>query len=163
MIVIACLAVLSLVVAFVLRWKAGVGLWVLYRDKGSRQDMIVSRSHRMRGKPDFIERSREGITPVEYKSTKGSISRPLSHHVMQLLAYCFLLEDVLGQNRVRKGRVVYDQASFDVPYEAKERVQVARLLTRMRLIRPGSAKRSHDQIGKCRSCSFRDACDQRLH
>ena len=161
MIWLFCLVILPLIVALLLRWNSGVGFWVTYADRGRNEELFVSRSHRLRGKPDFIERSRAGIVPVEYKSHKGKVHQAFRNHVIQVLAYCFLLEDVYGPGKVTKGRVVYDEGSFDVPFRDKERVEIARIMSRMRMQVRGRAKRTHTEAGKCRSCAFQKHCDQK--
>ena len=157
-----CLASLLLIVALLLRWNSGVGFWITYADRGRNEEIFVSRSNRLRGKPDFIERTRAGIVPVEYKSYRGKVHQAFRNHVIQVLAYCFLLEDVFGLGKVKKGRVVYDEGSFDVPYRAKERLEIAHIMSRMRMQVRGRAKRTHTEAGKCRSCAFQKQCDQSL-
>lgn len=157
------LVVLFASIGLLLRWKTGLGFgWISYRDRGRKSEVFVSRTHRIKGKPDFVERGREGVVPVEYKSHRGSLEKPFQNHIAQVLAYCFLLEAVFGPGRVRKGRLVYDQQQFDVVYGDKERAYIARLITRMRLLRRGAGKRSHSEAGKCRTCTLQKQCDKSL-
>src|SRR6266702_4123545 len=47
------------------------------------------------GKPDFLRREKEIIFPIEHKSGRAPRT-PYLNHVMQLMAYCYLVEEYYG-------------------------------------------------------------------
>ncbi|HEX8097959.1 MAG TPA: PD-(D/E)XK nuclease family protein, partial [Pyrinomonadaceae bacterium] len=66
--------------------------------RGVRQEKpLVSKRYGLTGRPDYLVRTREGVVPVEIKSARCPAGgRAYDSHVMQLAAYCLLVEDVLG-------------------------------------------------------------------
>ena len=88
-------------IAAALAWFVGRGLFartglttrdILYADVGStfpQPAPLVSKRYRLSGKPDYLVRVKEGIAPVELKSSRSpSSGRPYDGHLFQLAAYC---------------------------------------------------------------------------
>jgi CRISPR-associated exonuclease Cas4 len=165
--------------AFVL---AIAGLWLLWRAKARRQESglppgrliyadtgawsrcqraLFSNEHRLTGRPDYLVTGREGVIPVEVKSGAAP-ARPYAAHVMQLAAYCLLVEE---QECCRPpyGILKYDDRAFEIEYTPDLR---ARLLATLEAIRAdlmaGDVERSHEEAARCRGCGQRTACDRRL-
>jgi len=164
---------------------AGVGLWLLvrarraYRDAGLPVGRITyvdtgawnrcerplfSRRYRITGKPDYLVGSPAGVIPVEVKSGTAP-QQPYSAHVLQLAAYCLLVEE--QENRtVPYGIIKYADKAFEVDYTSALRAQVVETLEAMRhgLRTPErvGVQRSHDEPRRCLGCGYRDQCDQRL-
>jgi CRISPR-associated exonuclease Cas4 len=149
------------------RLRAGSGLpdgEVVYSDTGPGRDRnrpFFSERYRLSGKPDYLVREGGAITPVEVKSGRAP-ARPRDGHVLQLAAYCLLVEEQLGAT-VRRGIVRYDDREFVVPWDAALR---RRLLVALEDMRAGAAAddvaRSHEQPARCRGCSVREFCDDAL-
>ena len=86
------------------RRRAATGLpagEVVYSDTGMWQEVrepLRSRRYGLVGRPDYLvqvtEKGRQVTVPVEVKSRKQP-ARPLDGHVLQLGAYCLLVEDQL--------------------------------------------------------------------
>src|SRR5579862_1492003 len=94
-------------IAAALAWFVGRGLFartglptrdILYADVGStfpQPAPLISKRYRLSGKPDYLVRVKDGIAPVELKSSRSpSSGRPYDGHLFQLAAYCLLVEDV---------------------------------------------------------------------
>ena len=72
---------------------------VLYRDTGEWQETerpLRSRRYGLVGRPDYLvqtrDRGRSFVVPVEVKSRRRP-AQPYASHILQLAAYCLLVED----------------------------------------------------------------------
>ena len=87
---------------------------------------LLSRRYGIVGKPDYLLEVKQGgrtmTVPVEVKSRRQP-PEPAPHHVLQLAAYCLLVEDVLGQ-RPTHGLLRYADATLTIPYTDSLRRQV---------------------------------------
>ena len=108
-------------------------------------------------------RTDEGIIPVEAKSTRlPADGRPYDSHVMQLAAYCLLAEDSLGA-RVPYGVIRYSDGEVTVDYTMELRDELLMLLEEMREAREAEdVHRSHTDVRRCKGCSVREHCEERL-
>ena len=92
-------------IAAALAWFVGRGLFartglptreILYADVGStfpQPAPLISKRYRLSGRPDYLVRVKDGIVPVELKSSPSpSSGRPYDGHLFQLAAYCLLVE-----------------------------------------------------------------------
>ncbi len=137
---------------------------VIYADTGAwekAEKPLIDREHGLVGKPDYLVRTREGIIPVEVKSGPRPAT-PYASHLLQLAAYCLLVEKTSGR-APRWGYLRYDDATLRIPYTHELRAQILDLLKSMRADRQAQeVNRSHDEPARCHGCGFRYACDQRL-
>jgi hypothetical protein len=62
-----------------------------------RAEYAVSHTYSLTGKPDYAIRTPEGLIPIEVKSRACGPRGPYEGEVAQLVAYCLLVEDVLGE------------------------------------------------------------------
>jgi len=67
------------------------------------------------GKPDYIVRSGGNMIPVEVKPCRRA-EHPYEGDVLQLAAYCLLVEETTGQ-RPPYGLLRYAERSFRIPYD----------------------------------------------
>ena len=137
---------------------------VTLNEEGERQERpLVSRRHGLTGRPDYLVRTREGVVPVEAKSTRRPASGvPYDSHLMQLASYCLLVEDQLGAS-VPYGVVRYRDGEVRVAYTPELRAALLELLDEMREARDAEeVHRSHDEPPRCAACGYRDACDESL-
>lgn len=112
------------------------------------------------GKPDWIVDSWRGPVPIEVKSG-ATPEFPIQAHVLQLAAYCYLIERCEGK-RVRRGILRYPETSFEISYTIKLRRQLIETIEALRDAEAADFPRSHRDIGKCRSCGYRSRCNERL-
>lgn len=150
------------------RTQADAGLpigRVIYSDTRGWQSIekpLFSRTHRLTGKPDYLVQQGRAILPVEVKSAPAPGEGPRRGHVLQLAAYCLLIEETYRQ-RPKYGIVKYADRMFAVDYTESLRAALLDVIAAMRddLVR-GEAQRSHEQAARCEHCGYRHACPERL-
>ncbi len=142
---------------------------VVAADTGSWQPVsapLVSRRHGLIGRPDYLVRVREGNQvyhiPVEVKSAPAP-PEPYPGHVLQLAAYCLLVEEV-HRTHPPYGILHYRDRTFRIPFTDALRRQVLATAAALRAARRASeVHRSHQDPARCRACGYRQACgDQAL-
>jgi CRISPR-associated exonuclease Cas4 len=168
-----------LLVALVL---GGLGLWLLLRATATRQEAglpegrvtyvdtgawdrcerpLFSRRHRLTGRPDYLVKTGKGVVPVEVKSGAAP-AQPYPAHILQLAAYCLLVEEQEGRAPAY-GILKYGDRAFEVEYSSSLRAQLLRSIDAIRRdLRARDVARSHDQAARCRGCGYQQQCDQRL-
>jgi len=153
-----------------LRRRAGVPVGrLVYSDTGRWEDVpepLYAPSANLAGRPDYLVRRRKRIIPVEVKSTAAP-GKPYRSHVLQLAAYCLLVEEAYGE-RPPYGLLHYAPAdgqerTFAVHYtRALERELLDTLEWMREDWQHRRADRDHDDPARCRSCSYAEYCEQRL-
>ncbi|MBI0583659.1 MAG: CRISPR-associated protein Cas4 [Methanomassiliicoccus sp.] len=133
---------------------------IAYIGEGGSPRLLISERHGLTGRPDYIVEIDGDLVPVEVKT--GRVPRgPLFSHVIQLAAYCLLLEEQEG--RVSYGILRYGDVEHIVAFDENLRSLLLKKVAEMReAVASGEAHRDHDRPGKCRSCSRRSACPERL-
>lgn len=131
---------------------------VVYRDEPDAET-LVSHRYGLVGRPDYVTRGKRGLVPVEVKSRACGAHGPYPGERAQLLAYCLLAEEALGEG-VAAGELRYRDRAVRMPFGDRERREITALLKAMDAAR--DAHRSHDQAARCRRCGFRDRCDEAL-
>jgi CRISPR-associated exonuclease Cas4 len=138
---------------------------VIYTDASRWQRAerpLFSRRHQLTGKPDYLVREGRAIIPVEVKSSRAPAEGPRAGHVLQLAAYCLLVEETEGV-RPTYGIVKYADETFRVDNTAELRRTLLSTLDAMRRdLDRGKSRRSHTDAAHCRRCGVRAACDERL-
>src|SRR5262245_6609977 len=56
---------------------------------------LYSARYDLSGKPDYLVATRQGLVPVEVKPERTD-TEPRESHLLQVLAYCLLIEDTEG-------------------------------------------------------------------
>lgn len=135
---------------------------VIYSDLDRPAKALFSESLGISGKPDYIVKGKgKSLIPVEIKS--GRAKSPHKNHVMQLAAYCRLVED--SYNRpVPCGIIVYSDGRQHVINNdsALRRELQATVAEMRRVLQHGCPNRGHRQGQKCRGCSYQGSCPQVL-
>jgi CRISPR-associated exonuclease Cas4 len=140
---------------------------VLYSDTGREEQparTLVSWRYGLKGRPDYIIETAEGMIPVELKSAACPRSgRPYDSHVMQLICYCLLCEEVMNV-RVPFGIIRYRDREVRVNYTRQLRARLLSLLEEMWKARESeSVHRNHSQARRCARCGFNEVCGEALH
>jgi CRISPR-associated exonuclease Cas4 len=137
---------------------------IVYADTGDWRPLdkpLFSTAYGLTGKPDYLVQTRSGLIPVEVKSSTAP-HQPYPSHVLQLAAYCLLVEETTGQ-APPYGLIKYADALFEVDYTSELRRELLTLLDAMRTHRAqGDVPRSHDEPRRCTGCGYRPVCDQAL-
>lgn len=120
---------------------------------------LRSERYRLRGRPDVLRRLDDGrIVPVELKSRIAPRWGPPRSHLVQVAAYCLLVEEATGRSPpfgvVRYG----DGQEFRVRWNADVRAEVLRL--RAEIDRPYDGRAS-PAPAKCARCPWYGVCDAR--
>jgi CRISPR-associated exonuclease Cas4 len=132
-----------------------------YSDLDRPAETLRSEKYELSGRPDYIVRRGDEYIPVELK-TGRTPDEPHDSHVMQLGVYCLLVEENYGR-RPTHGVLQYTDRSFEVPFTPEFRDKVLETTLRMRLSEmTGVIHRNHERVGKCRGCSRRAICPERL-
>lgn len=174
MLPIAILAALAMIglAALLLVWSRSLSVQsglptgrVVYDDAGREAGQIAARPlysarYGLSGKPDYLVQTRQGLVPVEVKPGRTE-TEPMGNHILQVLAYCLLLEDTRGE-KPPYGLLRYKNDTFKVDYNSDTRDHLLSVIEAMRTARHGEAHRNHDQPGRCRACAYREVCDESL-
>ena len=144
------------------RKKHSVQHQITYVDsKNIKPKLFVSERMGLSGRPDYVLLTDEEHIPVEIKT--GRIPRgPLFSHVLQVAAYCVLLEEEFGIPPSH-GILRYGHTQNVVDYDVALKDLVLLKLDEMReIMKTGDAHRNHNKPGKCSHCSRRSECPERL-
>jgi CRISPR-associated exonuclease Cas4 len=137
---------------------------VVYSDTGDwrpPEKPLFSNRHRLTGKPDYLVETGHGIIPVEIKSGKSPV-QPYASHVLQLAAYCLLIEDTMNQTP-RYGLIQYSDCVFRIDYTPGLRRQLMGVLDKMRSdAQREDVSRNHQEPRRCSGCGYHEQCDQAL-
>jgi CRISPR-associated exonuclease Cas4 len=129
---------------------------IMYSDLNVPAAPLFSKRSRLIGKPDYIVRKENHCIPVEVKSGGGL--HPHESQVLQLAAYCQILEDTSGVF-VPEGILVYNNVPYTIPFDPKLRFELESVMKSMRAsLRSGVVKRNHQEPGRCRHCSMKRYC-----
>lgn len=132
---------------------------IAYIGESGSPRLLHSEEHGLSGRPDYILDIGGDLVPVEVKT--GRVPRgPLFSHVIQLAAYCLLLEK---EGKVSYGILKYGDMEHIIAFDDRLRSTLLSKMAEMREVMASSeAHRNHDRPGKCRSCSRREMCPERL-
>jgi CRISPR-associated exonuclease Cas4 len=137
---------------------------VVYTDTGGwgrLERPLFSHEFRLTGKPDYLVADGADIIPVEVKSGRAP-AQPYPSHILQLAAYCLLVEECHGR-QPPYGIIKYADRTFEVDYTPELEDELLATLDDMRAdLADEDASRSHDEARRCRACGHRERCDQRL-
>jgi len=113
------------------------------------------------GRPDFILEINGNHIPVEVKTGRRPRG-PLFSHILQVAAYCLLLTEEEGR-RVPYGILRYGNVNHEIEFsEELESLLISKLHEMRNAMRTGKVHRNHQREGKCRNCSRRNYCPERL-
>ena len=138
---------------------------VIYTDSGAwipNSTPLYARDVYLVGKPDYLVEEASGlIVPVEIKSGRAP-AQPWDGHVLQLAAYCLLVEQNFGV-RPAYGIIQYRDRAFAIDYTDEIENELLDVLADMRAdMFEGELDRDHNDWGRCANCGVRNHCYQRL-
>lgn len=159
---------------------AGAGLWwwarrttratglpggrVVYSDAADWRAAprpLRSERHGLIGKPDYLVARGDTLIPVEVKPTRRA-RQPYESDILQLAAYCLLVEATTGRPPPA-GLIVYADRQWEIPYTDGLRAVLLATLDAIRADRhAANVPRSHTVPARCRACSLRGECGQEV-
>lgn len=129
---------------------------ILYSDLNIPASPLLSKNHRLIGKPDYIIQRENRLIPVEVKSGRGTY--PHQSQVFQLAAYCQIIEDISGEF-VSEGILVYNNITYTIPFNPKLRYELESIMKTMRnSLKSGVVQRNHHKAVRCQHCSMSHCC-----
>ena len=149
-----------------IQWSTGLPEGrVTYADTGAwrrNEKALFSASHRITGKPDYLVKDGDAIVPVEVKSGAAPAT-PRDGHILQLAAYCLLVEENLGR-RPAMGIIQYADRQFAVDYTVALEQRLLEVVAEMRAAAREieGPHRSHSEERRCMRCGVCENCDERL-
>jgi CRISPR-associated exonuclease Cas4 len=163
--ILLILAGSAFALAFWLRRRSGLP-WarVVGDDVGPSRRLeqpLYSPALGLTGKPDYLLEQRGRSIPVEVKPGRTATT-PYDSDLMQLAAYCLLLEETQGR-APPYGLLRYAQKTFRLKYTPALREELLEIIAEMRdLLAAADAERSHDDPRRCSGCGFREICGDDL-
>jgi CRISPR-associated exonuclease Cas4 len=134
-----------------------------YADKMDKKSkMLYSKKYQIRGKPDYVVKIKGKYIPVEIKTGKVPLG-PHFSHIIQTAAYCLMINEnykirppygILSYSKEKKHKIEYDSKLENLLIEIIDGMR--------KCIKEGSAHRNHNRPGKCRNCSRRKECSEKL-
>ncbi|MGB1252329.1 MAG: CRISPR-associated protein Cas4 [Candidatus Promineifilaceae bacterium] len=139
---------------------------LVYADEGvlhKQTESLTAMDVGLVGRPDYIMRFRDGsLVPIELKSGHAPRGGAYNAHIMQLMAYCLLVQENYGIRPIF-GRLQYEDTHFDYEYTDELEDELLDILAYMREdMFEQDVTRDHENSRKCANCSVRDFCEQRL-
>ncbi len=138
---------------------------VMYADTGAWKTVerpLFSALHQLAGKPDYVVKHGQQTIPIEVKSANAPGDGPRRSHLLQLAAYCLLIEERY-QHRPEYGIIKYADRAFEIDYTSALETALLDTLDAMRAnLTEGEAVRSHNDPARCMHCGYRQACNERL-
>ncbi len=138
---------------------------VIYNDTGvwhPNIETLYSRELRLAGRPDYLVQRPNGmVIPVEVKSSRAP-EEPWEGHILQLAAYCLLVEEMFGK-RPSHGILQYKDHAFAIDYTPDLEADLLDLLEEMRVtLAEDDPARDHNDWRRCARCGVNHKCLQRL-
>jgi len=155
-----------LALAWAARLRKATGLpegHIISQDTASeeRGKPLYSARYGLTGTPDYVISTARGLVPIEVKPGRRE-SEPHESHLLQVLAYCLLLEEAEGK-RPPYGLLTYSSDTFKVDYNNKTRAYLLSVMDELRRsAQEAEVHRSHHQAQRCRACGYRSVCEESL-
>ena len=121
--------------------------------------VLRSDRYRIQGRPDILRQLRDGrLVPIELKSRGSPPSGPARSHVVQVWAYCLLIEETSGRPPPF-GVLRYSDREYRIAWNAAARRDL--LALRAEVHRPYDG-RATPSPARCARCTWVEVCDARI-
>lgn len=161
--IIIIIVMLILIVLFILLKRTKVPKQVyksktIYSDHREKPEKaLFSPKYNLIGKPDFILHTKDGLLPLEIKSSKRP-NKPYFSHVMQLISYCLLIEEVKG-TKPKYGFIQYKGGKpFTIQYTEKMKYFLTKTMKEMRDYMESEESPKPIKKNKCNYCTYKEDC-----
>jgi CRISPR-associated exonuclease Cas4 len=128
---ILVIGIVLLIFAFLQKKRLGVVTGKrLYQDTvNAPGEILYSSQLFLKGKPDFIMNMHGQMIPVEIKTGRTPV-KPYLNHIMQVIAYCALVEENY-HIRPKFGILKYPDREFKILYSDERKRMIQTLITDM--------------------------------
>jgi CRISPR-associated protein Cas4 len=142
------------------RWRMPAGSVVSVDDE--THETLVCHTLGLTGRPDVVRKRGSGFAPEEVKSGTLSEGRtPHRGHILQLAAYCYLVEKNRGP--VQCGILIYRDRRIEISFTDELRSEMRMVVNRMASLQSAQAvHRSHQKPARCSACQVRSICFEAL-
>lgn len=124
-------------------------------------DLLRSEEYGISGRPDYVLMVEGSQIPVEVKTGRRPRG-PLFSHILQVAAYCLLLEERSGKS-VPYGLLKYGVDQHVIEFDESLKETLLEKIDDMKAIANGKpVHRNHGRASKCAGCSRREICPERL-
>lgn len=124
-----------------------------------RSARLRSNRYQLQGRPDALRQAPDGrLVPVEVKSRTSPATGPARSHLVQVWAYCLLVEETTGRSPPF-GVLRYADREYRVVWDPAARHDL--LALRAEVARPYDG-RATPSPARCARCAWVDACDVRV-
>ena len=132
---------------------------LVYEDADGEGEPLSSSAYPLVGKPDYIVKAPDGHPiPIELKLNVHDATAPFSNHIVQVAAYCLILEDYFEQSPTH-GILRYADHEFTIEYTPALRKKIIKLLAEMeRCSEQQPPPLARQRAAKCRACAFQPIC-----
>jgi CRISPR-associated exonuclease Cas4 len=132
---------------------------LVYEDADGEGEPLSSSAFPLVGKPDYIVELPDGRpVPIELKLGVHDASSPYSNHIIQVGAYCLILEDYFERPPTH-AVLRYADREFTIDYTPALRRKVIKLLAEMeRCSEQQPPPLTRQRALKCRVCVFQPVC-----
>ena len=159
------LGVVLLTLAIWLRWRTGLPWARVVAEDVSlgrpAQRALYARRYGLTGRPDYLIERHGSLIPVEVKPSRQART-PYHSALMQLAAYCLLVEESSGR-APPYGLLRYADKTFRLRYTAAVRAELLTIIDEMReQLEAEDVERSHTQPARCAGCGLRTVCEDSL-
>jgi CRISPR-associated exonuclease Cas4 len=121
-----------------------------------RPATLRSERYRLAGRPDLLRQRRDGsVVPIELKHRPAPRHGPFPSHVLQVAAYCLLVEETTGRTPPF-GVLRYSDREIVVPFDGPLRAQ---LLSTIAAVAGPYDGRADPSPAKCAGCPWSPTCD----
>jgi CRISPR-associated exonuclease Cas4 len=147
------------------RRKAGLPsgrvVYIDTRKWGKLEKPLFDPNLRLTGKPDYLVAQGKLIVPIEVKSRQAPLA-PYDSHILQLAAYCLLVEREYGI-RPTHGIIHYANQNFAIDFTPGLEASTRAIIREMQgKINSSRVERSHQDGRRCAHCGYQSICDQAL-
>ncbi|HEX6535130.1 MAG TPA: Dna2/Cas4 domain-containing protein [Gemmatimonadaceae bacterium] len=156
---LAAVAAVLAVLSAVLYRRFGVRGRVVASDARVARPARVMRSarHGVSGKPDYLVEERGRVVPVELKPARRA-EKPWLRDVVQLAAYCLLLEEI-EPRFAGYGYLRYADRTFRIDFTDTLREELLRTLAALRAdLAAADVEPNHADPRRCARCALIAAC-----
>ena len=137
---------------------------VIYADTGAWKRCerpLFSKVHLLTGRPDYLVEERGRVIPVEVKSAL-SPPTPYRSHVLQLAAYCLLVEEEYGRTPLY-GIIKYRDQALAIDCSPRLRAELLDTLAQMRRdLTVDDVAPSHSNPNRCWRCGYEADCHETM-